>query len=386
MTDAKGSPWRAICTLALTLTGACSGPPLAEPQRDVPTYRGDSARTGVMPGPGPTTAPPLAWSFQTQGPIRSSPAVMGRMVFVASADGIVHALKIEDGTERWRSALGAEAGAASPLVIEGRVVVGDRAGVIHALATETGAEHWATRADGPIAGATAAAGGSIFAATETGVAYALEPGTGDIRWQAAMPGGMTNSLAATNELVYASASGGSLVAFRTADGTPAWTARLAPDGNGGTPTVAGGLVYAPAGLDGREPAHRALVVLDASDGTERWRRTSPAGEVLYAPAVRDGTAWIVSEDETVVSVDATSGDVRWIATTGAANDALPSVWGTSVYVATTGGSLQALDTDTGTLEWQVEIVGIPYAPVVAGGLVLVGTNVGLLYAFGEPIL
>ena len=385
MTRAKGSPWRPLCALALTLAGACGGQPMAEPPSDVPTYRGDSARTGVMPGPGPTTAPPLAWSFQAQGPIRSSPAVVGKTVFVASTDGIVHALAIEDGTERWRAELGADAGAASPLVIDGRVVVGDRAGVIHALATETGAELWATPADGPIDGAAAAASGSVFVATETGASYALDPRTGEVRWRAELPGGVAHSVAATSDLVYASVSGGTLVALRTLDGTSSWTARVADDGNGGTPTVAGGLVFAPAGLDAADPSNRALVVLDAADGTDRWRRAAPTGDVIYAPAVRDGWAWIVAEDGSVVAVDAASGSIRWSVTTGAPNDALPSVWRTMVFVATTGGTLLALDAETGALAWQADIVGVPYAPVIAGGLVLVGTNVGMLYAFGEPV-
>ena len=386
MTDAPYTARTALLVVALAVVlTTCGEPSLAESPNDVPTYRGDSSRTGVMPGPGPTAEPLLAWTFQAGGPIRSSPAVVAGTVFVASTDGTVHAVALEDGEERWRTFLGAEADAASPLVIDGRVVVGDRAGIVHALATETGAELWATSADGPIAGAAAAASGSIFAATGTGATYALDPGTGDVRWRAALPGGVTHSLAATSDLVYASASGGSLVALRIADGTPAWTARLAPDGNGGTPTVAGGLVFAPAGLDAADPSNRALVVLDAADGTEQWRRAALTGDVIYAPAVRDGWAWLVAEDESVVAVGAASGSVRWTAMTGAPNDALPSVWGTTVFVATTGGTLLALDAESGALEWQVDIVGIPYAPVVADGLVLVGTNVGVLYAFGEPV-
>jgi outer membrane protein assembly factor BamB len=362
---------------------ACGAAPNASARADVPTYRGDAARTGVMPGPGPAGRPTLAWSFQAEGAIRSSPTLADGTIFVVSDMGVVHAIAFETGSERWRVPLEAEAGAATPLVIDGVVVVGDRAGVVHALAVGDGGERWRTSVGGPIPGAAAAARGAVIVATETGSAFAIDPANGNVRWRTELPGGVTRSIAATDEMVYVPAAAGCLVALRSVDGTLAWQARIASAGEGGTPTVADDLVFAPTGLDVPDPSARALVVLDASDGTERWRRTSPSGDVVYAPAVRDGRAWIVSEDETVVAVDATTGTLLWTATTGAPNDALPAVWDTTVFVATTGGNLEALDTESGALRWEVDIVGTPYAPIVSGGLVLVGTNVGLLYAFGD---
>jgi eukaryotic-like serine/threonine-protein kinase len=350
---------------------------------DVPTYRGDSGRTGVMPGPGPSGEPRIAWQFQADSLIRSSPTVSGGAVFVSTMGGLVHALELSTGAERWRSEVGAELGAATPLVIDGAIVVGDRDGVVHALDPQNGAERWRATVDGPIAGAAADADGSIVVATESASGYRMDPSSGEIAWRSDLPGGVSRSIAATDELVYCAVSGGGLVALRTSDGTVAWQAEVASSGAGGTPTIAGGLVYAATGLDSDDPATRGLVALDARTGEERWRLPSPTGEVMYAPAVADGSAYIVAEDESVTAVDAETGKVRWSTTTGSPNDALPSVWGDTVYVATTGGALQALDTLTGTLDWEVPIRGVPYAPVVTGGLVLVGTNAGVLYALGS---
>lgn len=351
---------------------------------DVPTYRGDAARTGVMPGPGPTALPPLAWTFQAESAIRSSVAVVADTVFVASSHGSVFAIELGSGIKRWTADVGSEIGFATPLVHAGTVIVGDHGGVIHALDAATGDEVWRTSTDGPIAGAAAASAGLVFAATETGSAYALEPMTGELRWSRRLSGGVSRSMAAAGELVYFPVSGGMLAALRAGDGAIAWEAQVAEDGDGGTPTVAEGLVFAATGLDNPDPATRGVVALDAGTGELRWRRTGAGGDVLYAPAVSGGRAYIVGEDESVAAVDAATGEVDWSVTTGAANDALPSIWNSSVYVATTGGSLQALDAETGRLEWSVEIVGVPYSPVVTGGLVLVGTNVGVLYAFGIP--
>ena len=350
---------------------------------DVPTYRGDSARTGAMPGPGPSGKPHVAWTFQADSAIRSSPTVSGDTVFVSAVDGVVHALEVSTGRERWRTDVGAELGAATPLAIDGQMVVGDRAGLVHALDPKTGTERWRATVDGPIAGAAADGGDSIMVATESGTAYQIDPSSGEMEWQSELPGGVSRSIAATDDLVYCAVSGGLLVALRAHDGSIAWQAEVATGGDGGTPTVAAGLAFAATGLDTDDLETRGVVALDARTGEMRWHLPSPTGAATYTPAVVDDTAYIVSEDESVVAVDVDTGELRWSVTTGAPNDALPSVWVDSLYVGTMGGTLQALDTSDGTLRWEVEIRGVPYSPVVTGGLVLVGTNAGVLYAFGS---
>ena len=383
--------------LAIGLVAGCQSTPapsagpssaasiLASPpqSRDVPTYHGDAARTGVMPGPGPLEQPELLWKFQAEGGIGSSPAVVGGSVFVASEDGAVQSLAFRTGALQWKTSVGGELSHQSPLVIDGKVIVGDRLGIVHALDASTGVEAWRTSTDGPIDASGAGVGDTVFVATESGTAFALAVATGLVRWQSKLPGGVTRSLAATDALVYCALSHGKFNALRVSDGTLAWEAQFTDDGEGGTPTVAEGLVFAAAGLDSSDEAARALIALDAATGAERWRRKSPEGETLYGPAVRDGVAYIVAEDSTVVAVDAQSGELRWTADTGAPNDALPSIWDRLVFVGTTGGSLQAFDIETGIQAWEVRIVGVPYSPVVTGGLVLLGTNVGVLYAFGE---
>jgi outer membrane protein assembly factor BamB len=372
----------ALMILATMLVAGCQ-PASRVGTSDVPSYRGDSARTGVMPGPGPSAQPRVTWKFQADSPIRSSPTVVGGTVFVAAEDGLVLALELSTGRERWRTDVGAELGAATPLAIDDGIVLGDRAGVVHALDRQTGAEQWRATVDGPIAGAAADGGDSIMVATESGTAYQIDPSSGEIEWQSELPGGVSRSIAATDDLVYCAVSGGLLVVLHAHDGSIAWQAEVATGGDGGTPTVAAGLAFAATGLDTDDLETRGIVALDARTGEMRWHLPSPTGAVTYTPAVVDDTAYIVSEDESVVAVDVDTGELRWSATTGAPNDALPSVWADSLYVGTMGGTLQALDTSDGTLRWEVEIRGVPYSPVVTGGLVLVGTNAGVLYAFGS---
>lgn len=348
---------------------------------DVATYRGDAGRTGVMPGPGPTGRPGLAWQFQAGAPIESSPAVVGDRAFLLSNDGVVHALHLATGTVIWEANLGATTGSASPLVVAGLVVVGDHSGVVHALDAASGAQRWSTRTDGAMDGAAADVGDLVLTATEAGSAYALDARTGAVVWRATLSAGVTRSVTANADTAFVGAKG-MLVALRVADGSIRWQSRVATSGDSGTPTVADGLVYDSTGLDGSDPAATGVVALDASTGAVRWRFASPTQRQAYTPGVRDGRAFVVAEDGTVVALDTATGAVAWVTKTGAVNEALPAIADGLIYVPTNGRTIVTLDEATGAPGWQAPIVGTPYAPVVARGLVLVGTNVGVLFAIG----
>ena len=371
-------------TLLTSCGGSATTPsamPTSPASGDVTTYRGDAGRTGVMQGPGPTGSPGVAWQFQAGAPIGSSPAVVGDRAFLLSNDGVVHARDLATGTARWEVSLGATTGSASPLVVAGLVVVGDSSGVVHALDAASGAKRWSTQTDGAIDGAAAGVGDLVLTATEAGSAYALDARTGAVTWKAALPAGVTRSVTASADTVFVGAEG-MLVAMRLSDGSIRWQTPVATSGDCGTPTVADGLVFDSTGLDGSDPAAKGVVALDASTGAVRWRYASPTQRQAYTPGVRDGRAFIVAEDGTVVALDAATGAVAWTTKTGAVNEALPAIADGVVYVPTNGHTLVTLDQATGAMGWQAPIIGVPYAPVVAQGLVLVGTSVGVLYAIG----
>ena len=64
---------------------------------------------------------------------------------------------------------------------------------------------------------------------------------------------------------------------------------------------------------------------------------------------------------------------------------VPAIAGTAVYAASNGGSAFALDSATGRELWRDPIRGTPSGPTVAGGLLLVGTNLGELYGIGGTL-
>lgn len=331
-----------------------------------------------MPGPGPSGRPVVAWTFKAGAPIGSSPAVVVGTVYLLGNDGVVHALGLTTGTELWRTSLGADA-TGSPLVSDGLVIVGDSKGIVHALAAGDGTARWTVATDGPIAGAAAAAGDVAVVATRTGSAYAIEIAGGTTRWKTAVGGAVGSSIAIADGTVYLGA-GPNLVALAVADGRIRWKQPMSAVGRIGTPTVAGGLVFAATGLDGGDASVYGVAALDAPTGMPRWRFVSPTRAVVYTPAVVSGRAYIVGEDRRVAALDAATGRPIWSTTTEQVDEAVPAVVDGLVYVAGNGGAMNALDAATGAIRWSVAYRGVPYGPTVVGGFVLVGTDLGTLIA------
>lgn len=73
----------------------------------------------------------------TDGPVWTSPAVVGETVYFATSGGTVQALAAATGAERWRWNAGARI-YSSPAVADGALYVGDADGWVHALGAGAG--------------------------------------------------------------------------------------------------------------------------------------------------------------------------------------------------------------------------------------------------------
>jgi PQQ-like domain len=65
-------------------------------------FLGDPQHHGVAAGEGPHGRPHVVWRAQTDGPVRSSPAIDGDAVFVGSEDGYLYAFDRVNGRTLWR--------------------------------------------------------------------------------------------------------------------------------------------------------------------------------------------------------------------------------------------------------------------------------------------
>ncbi|HET8521982.1 MAG TPA: PQQ-binding-like beta-propeller repeat protein [Thermomicrobiales bacterium] len=293
---------------------------------DVLMARGNPARTGEMPGPGPDREPAIAWSFPTQEDIYSSPAVVDGAVYFGGNDGRLYAVDALDGSERWHFQTEGHQ-ISSPALADGMAFIGSDDDHIYAVDTATGKEQWRFDAGSYVYASPVVVDNVVYAGTGAGL-YAIDAATGAEIWHL---------------------QDEDIVSFQE-------------------PAVADGMVY--AGGDA------VLVAVDAAGGRERWRFETP-GDIPAAPAIAGGVIFFGTEDGGFYAIDAETGQERWHVDTDEINVAAAIANGV-VYVGDST-SLYALDAGTGKERWQVELEdGLEYSsPTVAGGVVFAADDDGL---------
>jgi len=349
---------------------------------DVRTYRGGDTRAGVMPGPGPDGQPLIRWTFEAGAPIGSQVAVVGGVVYVVSTDGVVHALDLDTGTERWKSSIGAET-FASPSVVDGLVIIGASDGS-HAFAVTDGSPAWFTPETGDVHGCPAIAGHTAVFASHSGTATALDTKTGAVLWSRPMRAADDSSVAAADGVAVLGLQNGVVVALAIADGTERWRSDTGDGARVGTLAVADDRVFVPT-LDGGSAGSRHITALDLATGHLLWRFASPGDKPAYAPAIADGRAIVDGEDGSVTALEPATGAVLWQSKAPGRVEIVAAIADGVSYGASNGGVAFAIDATTGAERWQIPIQGIPYGAAVTSGLVLIGTSTGVLYAIGGTL-
>lgn len=144
--------------------------------------------------------------------------------------------------------------------------------------------------------------------------------------------------------------GGSIRALSVASGAEQWRTKL-----GGNETA----VFAPTVVDGTVYVctDTGLVVLDAADGTIRWKAPSGQKPLEYArthtkdisPAVTDDMVYVPDPDG-VRAIDRADHSLVWEKKSKKIR-AAPAVTDSTVYVTDTTAGTYALDRDTGEEQW-----------------------------------
>ena len=103
------------------------------------------------------------WSYATQAGVISAPAIVNGVVYAASKDNYVYALKASTGALLWKFPTGASI-QSSPAVVNGVVYVGSFDNSIYALNATTGAPLWtyATQEPGGVYASPTVANGIVY--------------------------------------------------------------------------------------------------------------------------------------------------------------------------------------------------------------------------------
>jgi outer membrane protein assembly factor BamB len=168
-----------------------------------------------------------------------------------------------------------------------------------------------------------------------------------------------------------------------------WARALGGHVFGGSPVVAGGLVYAPV-VDLADGTMGGVVALDLLTGAEVW--AARAGSVRNAPAVADGRVMFATTDGVLHAVDAATGHEQWTLDLGQGSDdllswlyAAPTVDQGLVYI---GGQrkIVAADVRTGAVVWSHDPNEMIWAVTLSSMAVGGGVGVGVVGRGGQGVL
>ena len=162
---------------------------LAQPSNPVyalennwPTYRADLANTGTINSSGPEIGQ-ILWTYETGGPIWTSPAIVGQHLYIGSDDGNLYCVNSTNGEEIWRYSAYDRIAYSSPTVEAGRVFVGSYDDHLYSLNASNGSLLWDFTTGNNIISSPKYSDDKIYFGSTDGYVYALNASTGSLLWQ-----------------------------------------------------------------------------------------------------------------------------------------------------------------------------------------------------------
>ena len=270
------------------------------------------------------------WSFGTHARIASTPAVANGTAYVLSYDDTLYAIDAATGKARWRFGTEGEhrytathlhgmlpkheavpdpydVYLSSPAVANGTVYFGSGDSHVYALDAETGALRWKHKTGDVVHSSPAVVNGTVYVGGWDTFFYALDAATGNVKWT-----------------------------FKTGNDTVTHNQVGIPS----SPAVVAGVVYF-----GCRDSH--IYAVDAETGKEKWSRGNGGAWVVSSPAVANGHVYYATADGTsFVELDAATGDSLWAIKGGFYYFASPAIAGAMAYVGNWDGRLYAFDMRT----------------------------------------
>ena len=369
---------------------------------DWPMFHHDLALSGYTSDPAPLTND-LLWTFQTGGACSSSPAVVGRSVYIGSTDSKLYSLDKYTGALNWQFNAGSPI-YSSPAVSSGKVYFLAGNGVVYALDAMTGLMVWNTPLGaGPWDWSSPAIhAGHVLVASSNGTLYSLDMNTGGVAWSAFIGGTPDSPITVVNGLVYSGTHNfdnfsSTLVAVNEISGAVAWTYDYFLYHGGVVGMVnSNGAAVVDSNGDGVPEVHFGVhnwsgvsdqaVCLDEANGNEVWTQTLQ-GNSTSTPAVHGGRVFIGSDDHRVYALSGVDGSVLWSYLTGGAVWSSPAVSGNGqVCFGSKDHTVYCVDEVTGTLTWSyfTGASRIDSSPAISEGILYIGNENGKVYAFGKP--
>lgn len=373
-----------------------------------PTFRYGPARCGAVGRGQFVQEPTLRWKFceaklLDRRPFVCSPAVAGRRVLIGGDSYKVYCLDLKSGEALWTFDTQWPV-FSSPAVWKGRVYIGEGLHEhsdckLYCLDLASGKRLWAIQTGSHTESSPTVADGKLyFGAGDDGV-YCADPVTGKVLWHHKGPHVDCCPLVVEGRVYVGSGYGfQGLLCLSARDGSLLWKrAYRAPVW--AAPSFSAGRLFVAIGkgtFSARaERPFGEVRCLDPRTGKDLWQFAGVRAGVLTSVAVRDGRAVFGSRDGACYAVDAASGALRWRTDVGSPILSSPAVTGACVLFGADDGKFTCLRLKDGAKLWAVDtsddvLVFVPdpriqCSPAVADGVAVFGSANGHVYCLeGKP--
>jgi serine/threonine-protein kinase len=184
---------------------------------------------------------------------------------------------------------------------------------LRALDAATGEEKWAFPTDNKIWSTPVVQSGVVYFGSLDHHVYALDAASGAKKWEFTAGGAIPGTPLVTRDTVYIGAGDRKLYALDAATGEKKWEF-VGRNWFWTQPVLHNGVIYAnelgrPGNFGG--PGDHPVYALDAATGKEVWAAPFQAPKLVLAPPVISGDLLTVTtEDGSVISIDAATGQQR----------------------------------------------------------------------------
>ena len=333
-----------------------------------------------------------------------SGVVEGDTLYVGTADGRVLALNPEGGSRFWQwkreesedfnpfDCIGAggagQFGAGmiygSPTVSNGVVYVASYNGMVFAIRADTRSEIWDYEADGSIISGVAVDDSALYVGDSEGNLHAIDLATGELKqgFPFKAEDKIWSRPLVQDGIVYFGSLDHNLYAISADSGDLKWKYETG-GGIASTPLIIDGAVYF-GGFDNK------FYAIDASDGSEKWVFDEASNWYWTNAVYRDGIIYACSLDNNVYAINAANGEPAssWSGpfTTGDQIKSSPVIAGDVLVVASNEGIVYGIDLQNGEEKWSIDLEENTLAPLYASGTdVFINTQENKLYAINGEL-
>ena len=340
------------------------------------SFRGNPQLTGVATSELPENLE-LLWIFETGDGIESTAAIAAGTVYVGTLDGYLYAINLENGGLKWKYQASGEI-KSSPTVFRNVVHFGDGMGDFHAVDAQTGEPRWTFQAEAEIISSANVAQDRLLFGSYDQYLYCLSAEDGSLVWKFETEGYVHGTPAIVNGAVVISGCDGYLRSINITDGVEQQKIALG-DYVGASPAILNNRVY--AGTFGNQ-----VLCAGLENSEILWRYQHPERHFPFyaSAAVTADSVVIGGRDKMVHALAPQTGQPLWIYPAKSRVDSSPVIVGERVFFGTVGGELVALSLDSGEKVGEFVIgASIIASPSVAEGKLVIGTDDGRIYCFGE---